>query len=373
MKGPKCFNSLLMTTDTVGGVWTYCMDLCRFLQPYGVHIHLVTMGGEMKDWQREEVAALNNVTVHETSYQLEWMQAPWADLEACGAHLLQLEAALQPDVVHLNCFAYGTLPFNAPVLVVAHSDVYSWFLAVKGEAPDAAWQPYFHCVQKGLQSADLVIAPSRAMLDYAETIYGVSGNRQVIYNGRNRALFYKREKIRFVFSMGRVWDEAKNIQLLLSAAPHIHAPIKIAGDNTFEQSHIALAQNGIEYLGKLSTGKVAAILSEAAVYVLPAKYEPFGLSAVEAGLSGCALVLGNISSLREVWGDAALYVDTDDENTLAATVNHLLEDEALLKDYSNRAKERAQQYAAETMAQQYMMVYKQLLQKEKQTILTELV
>ena len=43
-------------------------------------------------------------------------------------------------------------------------------------------------------------------------------------------------------------------------------------------------------------------MARASIYALPARYEPFGLSILEAALSGAALVLGDIPSLREVWG-----------------------------------------------------------------------
>src|SRR5438128_1260761 len=146
MADTKINKKILMTADTVGGVWTYCMELCKSLQSYPVEIHLVTMGDALKAWQKDEVKALNNVTVYETTFRLEWMNDPWQDIKECGEWLLQLEEKIEPDVVHLNCFAYGSLPFKAPVVVVAHSDVYSWFLSVKNEYPPAEWHQYFSVV-----------------------------------------------------------------------------------------------------------------------------------------------------------------------------------------------------------------------------------
>ncbi|MDQ3278961.1 MAG: glycosyltransferase family 4 protein, partial [Bacteroidota bacterium] len=183
---------ILMTADTVGGVWTYCMDLCRTLQRYGAQVYLVTMGERVKDWQWKEALELENVVIYETCFQLEWMQDPWDDIDECGDWLLQLEEDLQPDIVHLNCFAYGALPFKAPVLTVAHSDVWSWFLSVKEEEPSAEWKPYFHCVQNGLLGAGKVVAPSFTMLRFLEEIYGIKG--EAIYNGRGTSLFYVGEK-----------------------------------------------------------------------------------------------------------------------------------------------------------------------------------
>jgi glycosyltransferase involved in cell wall biosynthesis len=363
MAGTKDHMKVLMTADTVGGVWTYCMDLCKALQRSSVEIHLVTMGEKMKGWQKDEVAALENVAVYETAFRLEWMQDPWNDIAACGQWLLQLERKLQPDLIHLNCFAYGSLPFLAPVMVVAHSDVFSWFFAVKGEEPSGEWNCYFSCVQKGLQGAEMVIAPSGALLGAVQSIYGLQIG-EVIYNGRDRNLFASGEKQLSVFSMGRIWDEAKNTKLLVDAAALMEAPVRIAGDNSFAQSSFDTAgTSNVEFLGKLSTRQIAAQLANASIYVLPAKYEPFGLSVLEAALSGCALVLGDIPSLREIWKDSALYVDTNDSVALAQTINHLLHDQELLQEMQEKAKDRAAHYSLERLAENYSAIYQQLIRQ----------
>ena len=172
--------------------------------------------------------------------------------------------------------------------------------------------------------------------------------------------------------MGRIWDEAKNIKLLMDASSHIHYPIKLAGDARFEGNSSSTEGDNITYLGKLSMQEVAAQLSTAAVYVLPAKYEPFGLSVLEAALSGCALVLGKIDSLQEIWGDSAVYINTDDADELADKVNELMENEMLRNQYVQAAINRAKQYSTTIMVENYLQVYRQLLQ-QKQLIQQEIV
>jgi glycogen synthase len=357
---------ILMTADTVGGVWTYCTDLCNGLLQYDAEVHLVTMGAKMSEWQRKEVEALPNVSVYESEYRLEWMHDPWNDINECGKWLLELEGLISPDIVHLNCFAYGSLPFQSPCIVVAHSDVYSWFMSVKQEPPPTEWNPYFNCVKEGLAGANMVIAPSQWMADTVEEVYGAD-NCRVVYNGRNASLFYRKRKQRFVFSMGRMWDEAKNLKLLVDAAPNIGACVEIAGDQTFHQNSFG-DSCGVEFPGKLSTGQIAEALSTAAVYALPARYEPFGLSALEAALSGCALVLGDIPSLREIWQDAALYVDTNDTEALADAVNELLADKELLNVYASKASIRAKLFSSEAMCREYLHLYHQLKQETKKEL-----
>ncbi|HEY0779002.1 MAG TPA: glycosyltransferase, partial [Gemmatirosa sp.] len=98
-------------------------------------------------------------------------------------------------------------------------------------------------------------------------------------------------------------------------------------------------------------------MGRAAVYALPARYEPFGLSALEAGLAGCALVLGDIPSLREVWGDAATYVAPDDAAALADALRTLAADDAHRTALGIRARTRALTYTPARMADGYLAAY----------------
>ena len=161
-------------------------------------------------------------------------------------------------------------------------------------------------------------------------------------------------------SMGRLWDEAKNVGLLIEAAGDIPYTIKVAGEHAQEQNRLTSGRPNIEYLGRLSTVDIAATLSTAAVYVLPARYEPFGLSALEAALSGCALVLGDISSLREIWGSNALYVQPDDPGALAATINELMSDQSLRLVYATKAYSHAQRYTVQ-FGRNYLAAYHHLM------------
>jgi hypothetical protein len=210
---------VLMTTDTVGGVWSYAVELCRSLQQYGVHFYLVTTGAPLSAAQKTEIGQLPNVTVYETSFLLEWMEAPWQSIDESCAWLLQLEKELAPDLIHSNAFVYGALSFKAPVIVAAHSDVFSWWLSVKDGQPPADWNTYFGRVQAGIQGAHFLIAPSITMMHAVRKIYDVTVPGAVIYNGRSSEMFYPAQKEPFIFSMGRIWDEAKNISLLADAAP----------------------------------------------------------------------------------------------------------------------------------------------------------
>jgi len=353
---------VLMTADTVGGVWTYALDLARALAPRGVQIALVTMGRLPTPAQSAEASAVPNLMLYPSAFSLEWMENPWADVARAGNWLLSLEAEWLPDIVHLNGYAHGSLPWNAPVLVAGHSCVLSWWQAVHGTSAPSEWQHYHDEVQAGLQAADLVAAPTQAMLDCLQADYGPLTSTQVLPNGRDAALFQPADKQPVIFSAGRLWDDAKNIRVLAEIAPTLPWPVCVAGETAHpngQKQHF----DTVQLLGCLPPSEIASRLAEAAVYALPARYEPFGLSALEAGLSGCALVLGDIPSLREVWTDAALYAAPDNPAALRGTILRLISDTSLRREMSARALARAQTYTLERMAHGYLDAYRTLLRE----------
>jgi len=350
---------ILMTADTIGGVWTYALELALALQAYRIDVVLATMGDPLSDLQRLAVEKIDNLTLCESNFKLEWMDQPWNDLKAAGEWLLDLETVTRPDVVHLNGFVHGKLAWKSPTLIVGHSCIYSWFAAVKGVDTPCGWKRYAEEVSQGLRNADLVTAPTQAMLSALQRYYGPFRTTKPIPNGRKAEEFQPRTKEPFVLSTGRLWDEAKNVAALERIATRLSWPVYVAGVD--EHRHNARTQIGnLRWLGQLSQEYLADWLGRASIFALPARYEPFGLCALEAGLAGCVLVLGDIPSLREVWKDTALFVPPHDERALMHAVNSLVADEAYRRRLADKARSRALEFTSQRMAREYVSVYNEL-------------
>ena len=354
---------ILLTTDTVGGVWTYTVDLARALRPHGVAIALATMGGPLSAGQRQQVELLPNVRLYESAYKLEWMDEPWNDLQLAGEWLLEIERECQPDLIHLNAFTHAALEFAGPVLTVGHSCVLSWWQACKGEAAPASWNRYRDAVTTGLHAADLVVAPTSAMMHALQQHYGPLPRCRVIANGRCRSSCSSNSataKEPLILCAGRVWDEAKNIAALDSIAGALPWPTFVAGDDRHPSGQSS-AGHAASFLGKLDEAALASWYGRAAIYALPARYEPFGLSVLEAALSGCALVLGDIPSLRENWEGAAAFVPPNDAAVLKAAIEQLIADPNHREQLAQAARIRAAQFSAEAFASAYLSAYRQLI------------
>src|SRR4051812_33588506 len=204
MPGDRWPRRILMTADTVGGVWDYSIELARGLGRHDVEVTLATMGRRPAPDQRRDAAAIPSLTLVESTFRLEWMDDPWDDVARAGGWLQDVAARVSPDVVHLNGYAHGALRWPVPAVVVGHSCVCSWFEAVRRQPAPPEWEPYRRAVSAGLRGAAAVAAPSRAMLTALEAHYGVTGGR-VIPNGRDAATTSIAEKRPYVLCAGRAW------------------------------------------------------------------------------------------------------------------------------------------------------------------------
>lgn len=361
MRSLQTPRTVLLTTDAVGGVWIYTLELARGLSERGLKVIIASMGQTPSAAQVRSAAQIENVTFESRPYKLEWMENPWDDVEAAGEWLLALESRYAPDIIHLNNFAHGALPWSAPVLVVGHSCVCSWFEAVKGEIAPREWNAYRAAVQRGLRGADAVTAPTGAMLKSLRRHYGRFEGAGVVYNARRTDSLKPRHRKPFVLTAGRLWDEAKNINVLDAAARQIEWPVLAAGpvDNP-DGGRIEF--DAVRLLGSLDPPELGRWMGSASIYALPARYEPFGLTALEAAHAGCGLVLGDIPTLREIWGDAAVFVPPNDCDALVQAVNDLVRKPDLLEEMANRAARRASEFSVDRMIESYLALYARLLE-----------
>jgi glycosyltransferase involved in cell wall biosynthesis len=314
------------------------------------------MGEHTNHAQRQECRGIGGLELFESGHKLEWMDDPWDDVACAGDWLLDLESRVRPDVIHLNGYCHGAQPFTAPVLVAAHSCVFSWWKAVNGEPPPPQWDRYRGEVIRGLAAASLVVAPTRAMLDALEKHYGALRRKAVVPNGRNIEFRTGFPKEPLVFSSGRIWDSAKNISALDKASQRISWPVYVAGDNRHPNGGLAHIGK-LRLLGSLPRKSVEWWMSRAGIYALPARYEPFGLSVLEAALGGCALVVGDIPSLREIWDGCASFIAPDDADALAGAINELIDHPQRRIDLANRARQHALSYGRELMTGRYLAAY----------------
>jgi glycogen synthase len=361
---------VLITSDTVGGVWTYTQELVTGLSQAGHEITLVSFGKLPLPHQTAWMQTLQRVDYRPTEYRLEWMEVAERDIEESRRYLEMLVAEVRPDVLHFSQYCYGDIAVDVPRVVVAHSDVVSWWVAVHGKEPDETpWmRRYREHVTRGLRGADLVIAPSQWMLDCVER-YAHPQQQMVIHNGRTPALFDPHEpKQDVVLSVGRIWDQAKQSSLLLAA--ELPARTCIVGweqEPGRESKEVLLkTHDNIELLGPRSQDELRTLFAQAGIYAATSRYEPFGLAPLEAAFSRCALVMNDNPVFHELWGDSAHYFRSNDSADLARAVCELRSNKELRDECADRSYQRAcDRFTAQRMVEQYEGAYDEICSRAR--------
>jgi glycogen(starch) synthase len=363
---------ILVTTDTIGGVWTYTRELVAGLLQRGVRITLVSFGNIPSDGQTqwmEEHQSLgnNNFDYRPTAFRLEWMHDAPEDMEASAEYLRNVVQETKPDLLHSNQFYYGALDCDVPRLVVAHSDVVSWWVAVHGQEPPASpWlQWYRHAVTHGLARANAVVAPSQWMLDQIGHHYLKLERSCAIYNGRSPLLFNPyATKDDHIVTVGRLWDLGKNARLLVQS--EMPAPVRVVGSDRHPEGMsygeaVVTARPNLYVQAPQDEKQIAGIFGRAGIYAATSQYEPFGLAPVEAALSRCAVVASDIPSFRELWGGAALFFRNNDTEDLRSALELLVREPAVRRQYASLAYERARhRFTAARMVDEYLELYEVL-------------
>lgn len=350
---------VLMNADAVGGVFSYAATLARALCEGGADVTLVLQGPPAQGHQRSALAAIPGLRVIETDLALEWRDVRGQDAARARAALERIARNVRPDIVHLNSFREAQADWNAPVLVMAHSCVRSWWRACRGCEPDAEWDDYRSGVKAGLDAGDAWAAPTRAFRDEIEALYAPQTHGHVLHNGIE-PVDAAGPKQPVALAAGRLWDEAKDVRTVVAAASRIACPVVIAGATRDEDGN-EVAGGAARLVGEVSREELLNRMGEAAIFTSASVYEPFGLAVCEAAASGCALVLADIPTSRELWDGAALFFAPRDADALAAGINRLAEDAPLRDALGRRARERAALYTARRMTEETSALYRTLL------------
>lgn len=358
---------LLITTDTIGGVWTFTQELSFQLIAAGCAINLVSLGRlpsqAQKEWSRYMQHEWPEIFRYDAlDVPLEWM--PQNESAFCGAadRLMQLAAEFGAQLLHSNQFCFGALPVSIPRAVTAHSDVYSWARACRTmPLKISPWlDRYTSMVSRGLAEADRVIAPTQWMAESLLRDFPLPRTPLVIPNGRSLPPAGSTQRKLQAITAGRLWDEGKNISILA----HVRAPfpVLVAGETSLADTGAPEFLGDTRLLGPLGPEELLALFRESALYICTSRYEPFGLAPLEAALSGCAILANDIPSLREVWDDGALYFSSPEN--LTVLLHQLHADPELLESARETSLRRARLFSAERMGSSYFSLFHELLSAE---------
>lgn len=354
-------NNVLITLDAVGGVWRYAIDLARGLGENGMRTTLLGFGPPPSPDRAAEVGEIDNASLVWSEHTLDWMAGNEDELAGIAPVIEEVAERENIDLLHLNLPSQACgLSHKRPIVVASHSCVVTWWAAMRREALPESWRAARERNRRGFDAAEIVVAPSGSHAEALEQAYGPM-LLDVVYNAATEVA-PPEAKEPFALAAGRWWDEAKNAACLDAAGAFAATEIRVAGP--------VRAPSGEEFgvrharmLGEVPNVEVRSLMRRAAVFASPARYEPFGLAILEAARSGCALVLADIATFRELWDGAAIFVSPDDPAALALAVDWLAENPDAVREWGARAADRAGGFTLEAQVSRMLDVYARAIER----------
>ena len=318
---------LLITTDAVGGVWSYSVALARGMASRGQSCVLAVLGPAPDAAQRADASRIGGCSLVETGLPLEWTLRGRTELDQVVAGLAATATRLGATAAHLHAPALACQPWPMQVVATAHSCMATWWDAVHNSTPPPPDHIAWHAAatRQGLLSGDAVIAPSAAFAAALQRVYRLTRPLHVVHNGLPEPDLDRAERGAFVLAAGRLWDPAKNIGVLDAAAAQLPVPVRVAGAVS-APGGAAVRFAALDVLGTLLPEQLGNAMAQTAIFVSPSCYEPFGLAVLEAAQRGAPLILADIPTFRELWSDAALFVPARDPAAWASAITALMAD-----------------------------------------------
>jgi glycosyltransferase involved in cell wall biosynthesis len=383
---------VLLTTDAVGGVWQYTMELAQALAARGVECIVAVLGPAPSEDQRAALAPtpapvalprkrepgatqdavrtagllrsqerVAPITLIETGLPLDWTCTDAAPVLAAGKAIAALARQHAVDLVHYNMptLAAAAAP-PVPSVAVAHGCVSTWWEAARGTPLGQDYRWHRALTADGLRAVDRVVAPSAAYAAIVERHYRLKRPALAIHNGRTLAPVVDRPDPLpdVALTVGRLWDGVKNAALLDRAAARLPIPFLAAGASRGPHGE-TIRLDHLRELGHLSGDQIAAHLSKRPIFVSAASFEPFGLAVLEAAQAGCALVLADIPTFRELWDGAASFVPLD--GAWCEAIEALVLDVPTRAALGEAARIRAARYTPDATADQMLALYREVI------------
>ncbi len=373
----------------VGGLSQHVFELSRSLVKAGYQVDVITAGGDNLP-EKETMSGINvwRVTPYHGGKErdfIDWMQRLNFALLERGAVLFNHKGRF--DLIHahdwLVTFAARGLKgiYSTPLLATIHATEFG-----RNNGLHTGNQRYISDLEWWLgYEAWKVICCSKHMKEELQYVFQLPGDKvEIIPNGiRPEAYeaagitpdikgitFQPDEKI--IFYIGRLVPE-KGVQVLLEAAPGIlqrfpQTKVIIAGTGPYEEYLKGRARElGLEgkvfFCGYIDDQTRNELYSLASIAVFPSLYEPFGIVALEAMITGTPVVVSSVGGLEEIVEHQVdgLKAYPGDSRSLAEQVCQLLENEERAASLAEKAYQKAKTFSWDEIARKTAEVYREIV------------
>jgi glycosyltransferase involved in cell wall biosynthesis len=172
-----------------------------------------------------------------------------------------------------------------------------------------------------------------------KTRLGLPPGPYVLYVG---SLEPRKNLARLLRAWERVQALCEDVQLVITGLK--------GASQVFSAVHIEKIPERVTFTGYVEDHELPALYSGALIFVYPSLYEGFGLPPVEAMACGAPVITSDRTSLPEVVGSAAVLIDPEDVESMAASIGRVASSDSLRAEMRARGLERAQRFKWDTAA-----------------------
>ncbi|MBI5794158.1 glycosyltransferase family 4 protein [Candidatus Uhrbacteria bacterium] len=284
------------------------------------------------------------------------------------------------DLIFLPNLNITTLPQDIPTVLTLHDlsfKTYPEFYSLKMRTWHKATRP-----EELITQSRAIITPSMSTARDAQRLYGVPPEKTHVIPHGVSALFTQKMQAQdhgvrsrlklpkhFALFVGTI-EPRKNLIALVEG-------VKEYRERTHDDLHLVLAggwgwkshdlrrrlwkrdtQGWVRQIGYVDPHDLPALYRSAAVTVWPSIWEGFGLPVLESMASGTPVITSHTSSLPEVAGNAAIYIDPYNSRDIAEALRGLLGSTALQTQLVTRGLERAKNFTWKKAALQTLDVFR---------------
>ena len=353
----------------IGGSEVAAMVLLEQLQLRGHEVEVVT-----RQWTHEHMAsdAWRGIPIHRIPFDdcAPGRRDPH-ELICLVERVVALKRRFRPDLIHIGLTGPSLLLHQVTALRSLVPTVITLHVA-PSETEYGADNP----VHKALRSANRVAAVSQAMAARVnERLPELAGRCVVIYNALPEPVLAP-TPVSFapprLLCVGRV-TEQKGFDTAIAAMPRVReafpdAELLIAGDGDARRSLVELARrlnvsDCVHMAGWVPPEDVPGLIDQATLVLMPSRWEPFGLVALEAAQRSRVCVASRVDGLPEVvrHEQTGLLVPPDEPGEWAAAICGLLRDRERIVHLGGRARQWvSQQFTLTEHVDAYESLYQQL-------------
>ncbi len=291
----------------------------------------------------------------------------------------QITPKIQPDIFHLTT-PWPIKVKNAKSVITIHD-----LIPLKAPFTTLDLKNHFYRLFKwAVESADMIFSVSEHTKKDIIDIYGVPEEKILVtYQSYKQPelqtqqgddeVYLKAKRLeskKYILFVGNI-EPKKNIKVLIQAMGYLPKGYKLAivGRKAwmYEQQLVDLnrylKKKEYVFLDFVSEEELSILYSNALCMVFPSLYEGFGLPVLEAMAHDCPVICSNVSSLPEVAGDAALYVNPYQFSEIRDRLMEVISNEQLRQQMIEKGRQRVDFFSQENYVNRLGQAYEQLYSK----------